>query len=97
MRRLLMILLSASLSIQTRADPCQEIKDTADRVIAKQQEIIDLTQKRFMDVMDDNTRVNQQLAQLGEMARDAQDQKILYGVSGVLLGVIAGVLVMKGR
>lgn len=90
MRNLLSILIVVSLiPIPTLASDCGDAVKSAQDVIEKQDELIKLMGSRNEDLFTEKTDLERQLQDTQNAKETAQEHEILWGVIGVVAGVLA--------
>jgi hypothetical protein len=82
------------IPIRVHAD-CKDALSKADRVITRQQLLIDALTKRHTEALDENARLERDIFRLSELAATSQEEVMVYGLGGVVLGIVAGLLITK--
>jgi cobalamin biosynthesis protein CbiG len=93
MRNLLLILISAALipinSNAASLDDCKKIVDSAQKVIDKQDELINVMKNRNEDLFKEKTALERSLDDSRQATETAREHEILWGVIGIAAGALA--------
>lgn len=75
---------------------CQEALAEAEDVIKKQDELINLMQTRFMEISDDNMRMQEQMANADITIERYKQSRYVFGSAALVIGLVTG-FVLGGR
>jgi hypothetical protein len=95
MRKLIITILSVLLIQSQAMADCQEALKNADGVIVKQDELIQLQTDRITELRDENQRLTDAMVELKSLADEGSKEQWMFGLSGVALGIVAGILLTK--
>lgn len=105
MQKLSILMLSVSLMSQptlanencslTKAR-CEDALSSAEKVIRQQDELINVMHKRFMEISDDNMRIQEQIINAEALAQREKNNRYVFGSVALIVGFAAG-MVLGGR
>jgi cytoplasmic iron level regulating protein YaaA (DUF328/UPF0246 family) len=90
-----MIVLSATLSLQTQAQNCDEIVRTCDELVKKQGALIDSLGQKYHREIEKNMRLIEETAMAEARVQQYKQDRITYGAIGVAAGILVTAMVIN--
>lgn len=82
---------------QAKTNPCKEVIESAEKVIQKQADLIEVMRKRNESLFHEKTSLEIMLEESQRQVDENFKTEVIVGVVGIAIGVLATSLLVRGR